>query len=152
MWKQDRENNIGALRLLLATLVILSHCPQILDGNRSRELLTRIFGTMSFGEVAVDGFFIISGYLITKSYLSSSSPSDYLQKRILRIYPGFLASFWICVFAVAPLAGVRRSFFSAAMLIKQLLLSLLLQWPISRGAFQGMAFHELNSSMWTISL
>jgi peptidoglycan/LPS O-acetylase OafA/YrhL len=151
MQRQSRENNFGSLRLLFATLVILSHSPQIIDGNRSRELLTRVFGTISFGDLAVDGFFIISGYLITKSLISSSSSSAYLRKRILRIYPGFLASFWFCVFIVAPFAGVHKSFFSMAMLTKQLLLSFLLQWPMSRGAFPGMAIPNLNRSMWTIS-
>ena len=51
-----KDNNFGALRLLFASVVILSHSAEILDGDRSRELLTRIFGTISFGTLGVDGF------------------------------------------------------------------------------------------------
>jgi hypothetical protein len=75
--KQTRANNFSVLRMLFATLVILSHSTELIDGNRSREILTLLFGTISFGVLAVDGFFIISGYLITKSYLSSQ-PMGYL--------------------------------------------------------------------------
>src|ERR1700722_9985256 len=89
---QARANNFSILRMLFATLVILSHSYELIDGNRSREMLTHIFGTISFGILAVDGFFIVSGYLITKSYLSSA-PMNYLCKRILRIYPGFIIAF-----------------------------------------------------------
>ena len=87
---KERKNNFGFLRLLFATMVVVSHSPELLDGNRSREILTRLFGTMSFGEVGVHGFFIISGYLITKSFVESRSTGSYLTKRFLRIFPGYL--------------------------------------------------------------
>src|SRR6476659_9650219 len=53
-----RENNFTFLRLLLATLVLVSHSFELIDGNRGRELLTSLFHTVSFGELAVDGFFL----------------------------------------------------------------------------------------------
>jgi peptidoglycan/LPS O-acetylase OafA/YrhL len=95
--KQTRANNFSVLRILFATLVILSHSTELIDGNRSSETLTRLFGTISFGVLAVDGFFIVSGYLITKSYLSSE-PISYLVKRTLRIYPGFIVAFVVSIF------------------------------------------------------
>ena len=96
---------MGILRLLFATLVIVSHTAEMADGNRSREPLTRLFGTISFGELAVDAFFVISGYLIVASFMASDTISSYLKKRCFRIYPGFIVASLICLFVVATLVG-----------------------------------------------
>lgn len=147
---KERDNNFGFLRLLFATLVIFSHSPGILYGNLSRDMLTRFWGTLSLGNAAVDGFFVISGYLVTKSFLQSDSLTFYLEKRIFRIYPGFLVSFWMCVLFVGPFVGEPTRIFSLKALSQQLANSLLLQMPNSAGAFRGMPYPELNNSMWTI--
>jgi peptidoglycan/LPS O-acetylase OafA/YrhL len=102
---------------MLAIAVIVGHTPELLDGNRSREPFTRLFGVLSLGEVAVDGFFLISGYLLTSSLLSNPSLRRYFVHRITRIYPGFLVAFFFCVFAAGfilrnlslRLAGSKRS-------------------------------------------
>ena len=83
----ERANNFGMLRLLFAVLVIVAHAPIMVDGNHAREPLTMLFGTVSFGDVGVDGFFLVSGYLITKSFVSTASVSAYLVKRVFRIVP-----------------------------------------------------------------
>ena len=53
----NKQNNFGFLRLLLSSLVVVSHSPEIVDGNKNREILTNIFGTTTFGQLAIDGFF-----------------------------------------------------------------------------------------------
>jgi peptidoglycan/LPS O-acetylase OafA/YrhL len=57
--------------------------------------------------MAVDGFFVLSGYLITRSYLSTSSPARYLWRRFIRIFPAF----WVCLaltaLVCAPLVLLR---------------------------------------------
>jgi peptidoglycan/LPS O-acetylase OafA/YrhL len=108
----SRANNFNFLRLLLATLVILSHSPEIVDGNRNREILTQIFHTVSFGELAVDDFFILSGYLIMQSWQRDPRLFDFFKKRILRIYPGFIVASLISAFVFGPLGAQPHEYFS----------------------------------------
>ena len=56
---QTRQNNIGFIRLLAASMVIVSHSAELIDGDRGSELLSRMFGTLSFGELGVDIFFLV---------------------------------------------------------------------------------------------
>lgn len=93
MKKLDHENNFNLLRFIFASLVIVSHAPELRDGNKTNEILTQIFGTITFGQLAVDSFFIISGFLIVKSWNDKPIFTSFLLNRILRIYPGFICFF-----------------------------------------------------------
>lgn len=144
------KNNFNLLRLVFAVLVLLSHAPELIDGNRSRELLTQIFHTLSFGEFAVDGFFLLSGYLIVQSWLCWPHGWGFLTKRILRIYPGFVASSLICVSVVGPLAANPNEYFSNFWFggfVKSLLT---LAGPNPSPVFHGTFYAVLNGAMWTI--
>ena len=146
----DHRNSFGFLRLLFASLVIVSHTPEIVDGDRHRELLTMIFGTISFGDLAVDGFFLISGYLITGSYLKDSHPWRYLSRRVVRIYPAFIVASLVCLLVVGPLAGLDvRDPLSFA--VRSALYMIGLQPPSSPGVFSETHYPVLNLSMWTIA-
>jgi peptidoglycan/LPS O-acetylase OafA/YrhL len=145
---RDR-NNFGFLRLLFASLVILSHSPQLIDGNMSREILHRIFGTIDFGGVSVDGFFLISGYLITASYVRSRTKGEYLLKRALRIYPGFWVACGVS-YIIAYLYG-GHFFTHVVPTIEAISNLILLNTPSSGGAFQRLPHHGVNGSLWTIA-
>jgi peptidoglycan/LPS O-acetylase OafA/YrhL len=146
----DRSNNFGFFRLAFALLVVVSHSFELVDGDRSRELLTLIFGTVSAGEIAVDGFFIISGYLVTKSFDTSRSTVSYLQKRILRIYPGFMTAYLICFFVVAPLAGGDLAALCHGDFLSAFGRMMWLRAPEVPGVFAGSPYADLDGSMWTI--
>ncbi|MCE4225052.1 acyltransferase [Methylobacterium sp. C25] len=144
----ERLNNFGTLRLLFAGLVVVSHSPELIDGDRLREPLTRLFGTLSLGEVAVDGFFLISGYLIAKSFRNSRSVLDYLAKRILRIYPGFIAASLVSIVLVAPLVGGELTQVSPTTMLARIGL---LSRPVVPGVFGGLPYPDLNGAMWTVA-
>jgi len=91
-----RGNSIGFLRFALAALVILHHS-YVLSGHRDPlDRFTR--GDLDLGIIAVAGFFVLSGFLITRSAERAPSIWRYLWHRVLRIFPGF----WVCLIVCAP--------------------------------------------------
>ena len=87
-----RFNNFDFLRFFFAALVIFSHSFDLIGGKGANPISQFTRGEIDGGSVAVDGFFIISGFLIAQSFLNSRSVFDYFKRRILRIYPGFIAA------------------------------------------------------------
>ena len=146
-----RDNNFNLLRFGLAVLVILAHSPELIDGDRHREILTRLFGTLSFGEVAVDGFFLLSGFLILQSWQRSPSLPGYLLKRVTRIYPGFLMASLVCAVVVGPLGADPGRYFAGMNWPKFVQEALKLQMPLVPPVFQGTPHPYVNGAMWTIS-
>jgi peptidoglycan/LPS O-acetylase OafA/YrhL len=94
-----RNNALNAWRLTLATGVILCHSWP-LTGRRvafapAHQLLR---------DVWVDGFFAISGFLITWSWFKHPRLRDYFVARGLRILPGLWVCLIITAFVIAPIA------------------------------------------------
>jgi peptidoglycan/LPS O-acetylase OafA/YrhL len=147
---ERHRNNFGILRLAFAACVLVSHSIELLDGNRAREPLTRIFGTLSLGELGVDGFFLASGYLIAQSLERSASFISYIRKRVLRIYPAFIAAYVFCIFIVAPLANADMRSLSGTAWLRQIYMMLMLADPRMPNTFSDLPYPLLNGSMWTI--
>jgi peptidoglycan/LPS O-acetylase OafA/YrhL len=143
------HNNFSLLRIIFAICVILSHSFDLLDGNPFAQPVLRLFGTVTFGSFGVDGFFIVSGYLITASYLASSNRA-YLAKRILRIYPGFIAAFVISAI-LCQLAAHQPLNLPPRVLAHNLVNLLFLEGPDLPDPYPGSHFPAANGSMWTIA-
>nr|WP_314145615.1 acyltransferase [uncultured Rhodococcus sp.] len=99
-----RHNSLNALRLVMASLVIVSHS-WLLGGFGNEPSL----GGNTLGTWAVIGFFSLSGFLITRSRLSPKSTADFYRDRFLRIYPGFLVCLLVVAFVLAPIAANIQS-------------------------------------------
>jgi len=99
-----RSNAIGFLRWLLAFAVIFSHAGPLADFYGGHDLGTQWSQEQSFGGVAVAGFFCLSGFLITKSRMGRSTIFRFFWRRVLRIFPAFLASLAMTAFILAPIA------------------------------------------------
>jgi peptidoglycan/LPS O-acetylase OafA/YrhL len=87
-----RSNNFDFLRFFFAALVIFSHSFDLIGGKGANPISQFTRGQIDGGSLAVDGFFIISGFLVAQSFLNSRSVFDYFKRRILRIYPGFVVA------------------------------------------------------------
>jgi peptidoglycan/LPS O-acetylase OafA/YrhL len=94
-----RLNALNAVRLVLAMSVILWHSFPLTGASVEFQPVRQFLG-----EVSVDGFFAISGFLIVSSWKRNPEWHRYLLARVIRIFPGF----WVCLIitaaVIAPLA------------------------------------------------
>jgi peptidoglycan/LPS O-acetylase OafA/YrhL len=148
-----RDNSLDFLRLFFAVLVIFSHCFPLGVGRVYIEPMMRLTGGQTtLGTMAVESFFIISGFLIAHSYLRSRSISAYFRKRVARIYPGFVVCMVICGLIVAPLAGAISPFqHFAGRVVNFVFATLVLHEFSYQHAFSLNPNEAINGSVWTIS-
>ena len=94
-----RRNALNVWRLLLAAEVILWHS-FLATGHTPMVPHAALQLTWSVG---VDGFFAISGFLITRSWAERPKTRDYLAARGLRILPGLWVCLIVTAFVIAPI-------------------------------------------------
>ena len=147
----ERENNLDFIRLVAASLVLFSHCYP-LTASHSAEPIGWLTGYESGGGLAVAVFFVISGYLITPSYLNSRSVFEYLAKRASRIFPALIVAVsltvvTLCVFSSKGISGYFSSSSTYAYM-SNILLDVRFNLP---GVFEGNAYpNTVNGSLWTL--
>ena len=141
-------NAFGFIRLVFASAVIVSHTVDMIHGDYAAEIVYRLTGTRTLAMLAVEGFFIISGFLITASLANSTKLSDYLWKRVIRIFPAFIVCSLICLAIIGPAAG--GGFSSAHDWLLSLVRMVFLFKPEQTGVFSGNPIPVLNAPAWTI--
>lgn len=143
------KTNLNIIRLLLAACVIFSHSPELVEGSRAHIPLVNYFGGIGLGGLAVRGFFILSGALIVGSWMTRPELIPFLTKRILRIYPAFLACSVICLCIIAPL--VSQFYWREFAPLSALKRILFLQEVSGIGStFYATHCPDLNTPMWSI--
>lgn len=99
-----RNNNFDFIRFFAASLVIFSHCYAVSISHASFEpliLLTKEF--ISGGRLSVDVFFVVSGYLITRSMFIRNDLLAFIEARFLRLVPALLVSSFLTAFILGPI-------------------------------------------------
>ena len=100
---ESRRDNFLLLRFIAASMVIYGHGSAITGGSGWPELFT-YWGWGSYsGDIAVDIFFVISGFMITGSYLRRQHLADFLWARVTRIFPAFLFCLVLSAFVIGAL-------------------------------------------------
>ncbi|HHJ19771.1 MAG TPA: acyltransferase [Gammaproteobacteria bacterium] len=152
-----RINNFDAMRFFLAIMVIVSHAfvltlgddPLTMDTDDFEPLFQFSGGQITIGDLAVNSFFLVSGFLVTHSYLRSRGYGDYFLKRVRRIYPGFIVAIMVSL-GVAWIAG-GTAVFSAGNLTNSAGLALILHPSQLFSAFpENPVPGVVNGSLWTI--
>ena len=148
-----QANNFDLLRILFAWFVIVSHS-YVLNGNGPTDPLFEMTQqTFLFSFIGVKGFFIISGYLIFKSMVVSTSVFEYLVKRVLRIFPALAVVLLVTLAAVYFIYPSNMPpFFSNKEVYAYFLGNIILFKPhfFISGIFSGLPSAAINGSLWTI--
>ncbi len=93
-----RDNSLNLFRLILAFLVLFAHAYYIVGRSDSPG-----FNGENLGGWAVIGFFVISGFLITRSRFRTDA-GTFLVHRIARIMPAFVMCLLVTAFVFGPVA------------------------------------------------
>lgn len=121
----------------------------MVDGDRGREPLTALFHSISLGELSVSAFFLLSVYLITKSMVRTERFVPFLERRVLRIYPGFIVASLLSIFVLGPLVGAEVWSDVPRTVAKLIMLREPTEYPGQLPGLHG--YPLLNGSLWTIS-
>jgi len=150
---RTQGNRLDFARFFFASLVVLSHSFPIATGTEAFEPLALFSNNqLTLGAVAVDCFFIISGYLIMKSWIVDPRWAGFLAKRVRRIYPGFIVAAVLGIFGLwaATTAGGYAAF--SPQFVVEFALNLLRLQVVQPGpAFvNNPGPGPLNGSLWSI--
>lgn len=92
-----RDNNFNLIRMVAALAVLVSHSFPIALGRGASE---PSLGIVSVSTVAVDVFFVTSGFLVTASLFTRQSSAEFVLARVLRIFPALWLMLLVTVFAL----------------------------------------------------
>lgn len=96
---RHRDNNFNILRMFAALAVLITHSFALATGDPRAEPFRGTLG-MTMGLMAVDIFFITSGFLITGSLLKRGGAIEFIWARALRIFPALVVMLVITVFGM----------------------------------------------------
>jgi peptidoglycan/LPS O-acetylase OafA/YrhL len=97
-----RDNNFNLIRFLAASAVLLDHSFALVRPDIAATAFVD-FAKLEIGRLAVDVFFIVSGFLVTRSVLTQPTLVDYAVARFLRLFPALVVATIGIAFVLGPL-------------------------------------------------
>ena len=139
-----RRNNFDLLRLLMAVTVLLAHASEL----SLSPALDWIW--LDGSTLAVQGFFVISGYLMMGSFGRSPSTLDFFRRRFLRIYPAYGAAVLLGSVALVSMTNAAR--FGADWMHYLAANLVFANWlhPGIAGVFEHNRLPAINGALWSM--
>lgn len=139
-------SSLTGLRFFIVVLLFLHHWDMFADLQIPGY--SQWMKYLSEGYVSVDFFFVLSGFVITYSYMSrlqnkEVTPSTFLFNRVSKLYPVHLLLWVLCIVAYGGFTHILQSISSKQFWIGALLLQSYV--PINNFAFWG------NGLSWSVS-
>ncbi len=145
----DIRNNFNLVRLMLASMVVAYHMVVLSAGPSGPGI--GMLGLLA--ELGVQGFFVVSGYLVWLSLERSRSLKGYAEKRARRLIPGYAVVIVVTVIvALAVSAEARNSLAVIGRYAGWNLLFLNFLQPELPGIFTTNPFVEVNGALWTLKI
>ncbi len=143
-------NNFNLLRLVFALFVVVYHVAVL----SAVPEWVHLESTLSlFAEIGVQGFFVLSGYLVYASLERSESLGLYAEKRIRRLYPAYAAVIVVCTSAsIMIVHEARASLGAVAEYLGWNLIFANFMAPEIPGVFADNPVHETNGALWTLKI
>ena len=109
---KHNNNSISFWRIIFTLLIIMLHC-----------------GYTQGGYIGVEFFFLVSGFLLAKSYYGNDQTSilQYVKKRFLRLYPMYLIAIIIFIALLSSLEFYSQDF-SGRLLFLRIIDNLVTNW------------------------
>jgi peptidoglycan/LPS O-acetylase OafA/YrhL len=149
---KGRDNNFNLIRMVMASMVLVHH-GFVLTGHpiASTNLLTRL--VHNFGEIGVDGFFVISGFLVTRSLLSRHDVGAFVAARVLRIFPGLWVMLTVTTLAFSALTTLPAQQFllhhETLSYVARNATAFFIAFNLP-GLFEHQANNAANGSLWSL--
>lgn len=145
-----RLNNVTELRLLFAASVMISHAATLLNPEGYRLLRTILNS-----EAAVQGFFILSGYLVCGSYDRLRNAGQFYARRVMRIYPAYFVAVILFIalgIVQAMMLGNAVSWADVPLYLISNLATLNFLKPNVEGVFADNPLTIVNGALWSIKV
>jgi peptidoglycan/LPS O-acetylase OafA/YrhL len=151
-----RHNNYLLLRLVAACAVVYGHSYALAPAPGQFEVCGHYLRVW-VGGLALWVFFVLSGFLVTASYLTRNSLSVFLAARGLRLLPGLAVCLVLTTFVLGPLAtSLPVSKYLADPQTREYFSNNLLLLREVRFALPGVFAHNpdtaVNGPLWSIHL
>jgi peptidoglycan/LPS O-acetylase OafA/YrhL len=154
---KDRDNHFNLMRLVAATMVLFSHGASLIGVKPAFEPDSHGY-IFTLGSMAVNIFFVVSGFLVTGSLVQRRDLVGFVWARALRIFPGLWVMLALTVLLLGPALtshGVAAYFGDPAtsdyfLHCATLIGGMRFYLP---GVFETNAFDQMvNRSLWTLPL
>jgi len=151
-----RADNFLVLRIVAAAMVIYGHAPHVAAGVYGKDIFTQFGWGIYSGDIAVNIFFLISGFLVTGSYIRNDSLYLFAKARFLRVYPAFvlnivvLALVYGLLFTSLPAKDYLHQSGVWDYITTNLKMSSHMVWTLPGVFDEGLKSATINGSQWTL--
>ena len=150
-----RNDNFLLLRIIAALAVIYGHSYAIAGDGSGVDVFVRHGWPMYSGAMAVAMFFVVSGFMVSGSYLARQDLFEFAKARLLRIVPALVLVVAVSAWVIGPLMTTLDlgTYFRDPEVLRYVTRNLRfssdMAWLLP-GVFEHQARPAINGSLWTL--